>query len=1204
MSSWRRETAVSERVEVTVTEIEDPPTDALARRDISGNLGETLFVEAGAGSGKTSELVGRIVSLVRAGKAEMRSIAAITFTEAAAAELRSRVRAELETAAAAAPGDERLECALDQLDEAAMTTIHGFANRILAERPLEAGLPPRFEVLDEVAGSIDFDASWSAFLDELLEERDFADVYVAGQVLGVEVDRLRSVALRLDEVFDRFAVGSSAAVVDEATSRLRDRVPLLADVVSQACDGALAFLSSCRNEGDKLRAEIDKVAQLRSDLAAACDDWAESLRCLKEAPKPRFTYGQAKLWVCDVDEVRAAVRFVVEATRAALAEAGALVSAAVLARLGVHAVKAAEDRAEAGRLRFHDLLVRCRDLLGDEDVRAALQVRWTHVLVDEFQDTDPIQLDIARQLAIGRDGEITPGRLFFVGDPKQSIYRFRHADIGLYAGAPERMRGRQLALTANFRSVPGILEWVNQVFGQLMPAENSVTLDGRVSQIRFKALDATRAAGPGRPPVTVVGGPVDERAEAIRARESCAVVEVIGRLLDDAWQVRPEPDGQPRDATYADVAILVPRRIVLGALEQALDDADIPYRVSSASLVFGTEEVRDLLSIARAVDAPADDVAVVAALRSPAFGCGDDDLVAYRDAGGHWDFTLDSPPPELPGSPVLAATDVLRRLHAERWRLGISGTLETIVRSRRLLQLGFGRRHPRDSWRRIRFVLDQARAFEEAGGASLSDFVAWVTRQADGSVRAVESTLPEDDEDAVRILTIHGAKGLEFPVTIVAGLGTGGDRPMPGPTLLFDGEQRPELALRAGVATAGFDTAKLVDVQEEQDEQIRLLYVAMTRARDFLVVSGFHNPVGQTAGSLAEKLWGVLGDEPFGEFEERLGTDGARATWVEPSLGQLSLFPDGGASAHRVANAGRRSTRPGAVVAATSAAARGARGARGSSGAGGGARSGARAGETPGGTLADYQAWLADRERRIGTARRSGSVAATSIPTLARAQADQPSPGTGQGLLPGAFDPAVGEVVLDAEGTDDLRPGQRGRAGTALGRAVHATLQLVDLADGHDLDAIAEVAAAAELISDRTADVRRLARAALDSPSVRAAVSSGKFHREVYVGAPVGGTLVEGYIDLLYEEEEGGLVVVDYKTDIVRDDEEVEQAFARYRLQGATYALALETALGRPVRRCVFVFLAMPHRTVERVVEDLRASMAEVGRVVEAVAAS
>jgi ATP-dependent helicase/nuclease subunit A len=492
-------------------------------------------------------------------------------------------------------------------------------------------------------------------------------------------------------------------------------------------------------------------------------------------------------------------------------------------------------------------------------------------------------------------------------------------------------------------------------------------------------------------------------------------------------------------------------------------------------------------------------------------------------------------------------------------------------------------------------VLDQARAFEEAGGASLSDFVAWVTRQTDGSVRAVESTLPEDDEDAVRILTIHGAKGLEFPVAIVAGLGTGGDRPMPGPTLLFDGEHRPELALRAGVATSGFETAKLVDVQEEQDEQIRLLYVAMTRARDFLVVSGFHNPAGQTGGSLAEKLWETLGDQPFGEFEERVGVDGVPVAEVELALGQLSLFPDGDAGPGGVPNLGPSSTRPVTAVAATAVAAS-------ATGARGAGSTPARDGETPGGSLADYGAWRADRERRLGSARHPSSIAATSIPALARALAGpQSDDSSGAGLLQSDFDPPEGQGVLDAERTDDLHPWQRGRAGTALGKAVHATLQLVDLADGHDLDVIAEAAAAAELISDRTADVRRLARAALGSPSVRAAVSSGKFHREVYVGARVAGTLVEGYIDLLYEEE-GELVVVDYKTDTVRDDGEVEEAFARYRLQGAAYALALESALGRPVRRCVFVFLAVPHRAVERAVEDLHVSMAEVGRVIEAVA--
>jgi ATP-dependent helicase/nuclease subunit A len=735
-----------------------------------------------------------------------------------------------------------------------------------------------------------------------------------------------------------------------------------------------------------------------------------------------------------------------------------------------------------------------------------------------------------------------------------------------------------------------VLKWVNNVFSKLMPEENSVPLDGSATQVGFKPLSPNRNATAGRSPVLVIGGAVEERAETIRATEADAVVEVIRRAIDERWQVQCESAEQTRDVGYGDVAILVPRRIVLGVLEQALDKADIPFRVSSTSLVYGTEEVRDLLSIARAIDAPADDVAVVAALRSPAFGCGDDDLVAYRSAGGHWDFTRPGSAPELPGSPVLAAMKVLQDLHAQRWRLGISGTLENLIRSRRLLQLGFGRKHPRDPWRRIRFVLDQARAFEEAGGRSLSDFVAWVTRQADGTVRAVESTLPDDDEEAVRILTIHGAKGLEFPLVIVAGLGSANDRPMPGPTLLLDADRRPELALRAGVATAGFETAKLLDAQEEQDEQIRLLYVAMTRACDFLVVSGFHNPAGPTGGSLAEKLWGILGDDPFGDFEERAGLDGVKFAGPEPSLGQLSLFPEVHTGPDEPPGAGRKAGpraatggRPVAVAAAGASAAVTSR----------------RAGVTPGGTLADYEAWCADRDRWLGSARRPRSIAATSIPALALAQPGGPHliGSVGAGSPPGDFNPPEEAAVLEDSGAGDLHLWPRGRAGTAVGRAVHATLQLVDLADGHDIGVIAAAAADAELISDRAADVERLARAALDSPSVRAAVSSGRYYREVYVGAPVGGLVVEGFIDLLYEEE-GELVVVDYKTDTVRDDDEVDAAFAHYRLQAAAYALALETALARPVRRCVFVFLAVPYRAAERSIVDVHEATADVRRVV------
>ncbi|HEV2360915.1 MAG TPA: PD-(D/E)XK nuclease family protein, partial [Acidimicrobiales bacterium] len=255
----------------------------------------------------------------------------------------------------------------------------------------------------------------------------------------------------------------------------------------------------------------------------------------------------------------------------------------------------------------------------------------------------------------------------------------------------------------------------------------------------------------------------------------------------------------------------------------------------------------------------------------------------------------------------------------------------------------------------------------------------------------------------------------------------------------------------------------------------------------------------------------------------------------------------------------------------------------------------------PGGTRAAYEAWLAYREAGLDAARTPVTIAATSVPMLRKATGwaeepwaapdEEPDSGSGNGM--------DADVGRDGEGgaTASPRPRTRGRAATAIGRAVHASLQLVDFETREDLDLITEAQAAAELVAGQVSEVRRLVRAALDSAAVRSAIASGRYWRELYVGAPVGGRAVEGFVDLLYEMD-GGLVVVDYKTDSVRSDGDIDEAMERYRLQGATYALALQTALGRPVARCVFVFLRAAGGAEERSVEDLPAAVEEVRRLV------
>jgi ATP-dependent helicase/nuclease subunit A len=436
-----------------------------------------------------------------------------------------------------------------------------------------------------------------------------------------------------------------------------------------------------------------------------------------------------------------------------------------------------------------------------------------------------------------------------------------------------------------------------------------------------------------------------------------------------------------------------------------------------------------------------------------------------------------------------------------RWWRTVSGTVDAVVRERRLLELAARHPRPRDHWRRIRFLLDQARAWEDAGETSLRGFVEWAARQAEEGARVNEAVAPEPDDPAVRILTVHGAKGLEFPIVILAGLNA---LPAKHPPTVLWSEGGPEL--RVGVKTAerlvvtdGYDACLTDEREREEAERLRLLYVAMTRARDHLVVSLHHKANRREchAAALAPHLADleVLAPRP-----------------------RKPARPDRAAPEPASADPARRAT------------------------------------------------WIAQRAALLARASVPTSVAATA--------------------LSGADD-------VEPDVVDDRPPWRRGRAGTAIGRAVHAVLQTVDLATGADLDVIARAQAFAEGVPDRADEVRALAASVLDAPTVQHATGAGwPCWRELPVGALVDGVLVEGFVDLLVRTPDG-LVVVDYKTDAAPDDAALDAAAAHYTPQGAAYALALEHVLHEHVVRCVFVF-ARPTQAVERTVNDLPAAVQSV----------
>ncbi len=1090
-----------------------PHGDDAAREAIRTELMTTLFVEAGAGTGKTAALVGRIVGLVRSG-IPMRNIAAITFTEKAAAELRYRVRAELERHAAT---DATCATALDDLDGAAISTLHAFAQRLLTEFPIEAGLPPRVEVRDEIASGVAFDARWERFVDQLVDEPAHQPVVELGLAAGVKFQQLRAVA-------EAFA----------ANWDLLDQVPppppipeLEIEQWIAALEAVCATRDQCIAADDKLLARLDEFETYAAKLRGARDT-ADRLEILRRTrPSFKAHIGRKGSWRCDIEELRDRIRRLADERERTLGD----VSNAIIRRFAVAIAEFTradvDARRVAGELEFHDLLVLARLLLRHPEhgsaARARLGRRYQRLLIDEFQDTDPIQVDIAVSLGAAdpeaTDGPwpevaIEPGHLFFVGDPKQSIYRFRRADIATFLQARDTFVAAPQLLTCNFRTTEPVLDWVNRVFRELIQPHPG-------SQPEYHPLEATRAAAPNGSAVTMLGSVAhddDPDADEMREREATEVVAAVHAAVKEEWAVFQ--DDRWRAARLGDICILLPARTSLGYLENALDAAGIPYRAETSSLVYGSREVRDILAVLRAVDDPTNELALASALRSALFGCGDDDLFTYHVTyGGRWDVTAPLPDSLPADHPVADAMRYLAELHGQRTWRAPSELFERIVEDRRVLELGASAGRFRDIARRIRFVVDQARSFGQATSGTLREYLAWALRQGAEGARVVETVLPETDDDAVRIMTVHGAKGLEFPIVIASGMTTRAAARRGGVQVLFPSTGGCEIRLASGIQTDQFELHKPVDEEMGFHEKLRLLYVACTRARDHLVVSA-HRKVRN------------LGDD--------------QSSWTHAEL--LWHAAEGSTFAGSVAPAPRLRAVP----------------------------------DPPAAPPPDRALWEAERERAFTRGRARRFVAAT---TLAR-RADERAAAT---------DPGLAKEPRDLE----LPPWNKGRYGTAIGRAVHAVLQTVDLATGAGIDDAAAAQAAAEGVLGQEATIAALARAAVASTTVQTA-SAHAHWRETYVAVPVEGLTLEGYVDLVFRDERG-LVVVDYKTDAIGDEAELARRLDHYRIQGAAYALAVAEAVGDPVAACVFVFLDPDGAHEVTIAGDaLAAAVVEVRTLVEA----
>ena len=668
---------------------------------------------------------------------------------------------------------------------------------------------------------MEFSERWRDQLDEMLEDPELATPLRNALDAGVTLEHLRKIARKLHDDWDRAQV--DASVMQGGRVDITPFVDKLRSVVGQR--------EACIQPSDNLHLRLTTLEGFADQLSESARDPGVLAKLLEHSTPTSFRVGNVgskpnwpggehvliRAALAELDGERALLRL--DVLRSILTPVYNAIREFVLGY--------ADERRRRGRLGFQDLLVHCRDLLNNEaEIAKRVRDRYRYLLIDEFQDTDPLQTQIAD--AIARNGS---GRLFFVGDPKQSIYRFRRADIEQYNAVRERYTDSRVHLIQNFRSQPGVTEFVNAVFGPLMQADQSG------GQAAWEDLDAVREplAGSTSPAVTLVGDVVEALAPVVRHSEAEALAEIIGDVRNSAWQVFDQEDEAWRPAKYSDIAVLVPTRTGLTRLLPELEDQDIPYRLESRSLVYHSEEVRGLLGILRAIGDPTDAIALVGSLHSPAFACSDVDLFRWHEAGGQWDYRAEIPAEIQDDHAVAEAVRWLRVASAAQWRMSVSALVEYVIRERRLLELAVTDRRPRDRWQRLRFLLDQARDFSDRGGLTLNEFLEWAQRQADEDTRVIESVVPEPDSDAVRILTIHAAKGLEFPVVVLTGLNV--EPPNDSPVLLWSAEDEPELFFKKGLETSGYDALLQREEALQSAERVRRNYVAATRARDHLVVS-------------------------------------------------------------------------------------------------------------------------------------------------------------------------------------------------------------------------------------------------------------------------------------------------------------------------------------------------------------------------------
>ena len=1100
----------------------------LAGEDISG----TYLVEAGAGTGKTTILVTRFAKLITSG-ADIEDIVAITFTEKAAAEMITRIRDGLEEALNKEKSKtdkdiiliERYRRALDKFNLNRISTIHSFSSSILKENPFEAGIDPFLNVDNAHCNQL-FEQVWDEWVEDQLKIDD-NPIKVAVEAGVNQSDLMQLVKFVYDnrDFFGEYQPVNSDFDIDGFITFLNIMAKNLNDLQK----------SSCINiNGDASWKEYKKLNNLVKQLEHKTSLEMEQiiLRMEKFSSK-----GAQKNWkpkdACK--EQKESFKQLDEELQAVKARISQKFINRCLENLREFYAGVEEEKFKHGILDFQDLLIKTKDLLQNNlAVRNSLKKKIRYLLVDEFQDTDPLQAEIVFFLAeilyrgapdlidMGEKSadesgaasagvgcskwdecSITKGKLFIVGDPKQSIYRFRRADIEIYEKVKELIRQNQgsiLDIIVNFRSLHPIVDWVNEHFSRIIQKPE----DGNY-QSHYTPLVANKQADPDIPSLVMLK--VDEEVEAtlektefVRRAEAAAVGEFIKNLVEQKKYLIREKKGGSHQVSYRDIAILFPKTTNIDIYEEALASRQIPYLLEAGRLFYGRPEVISMVSALKSIDNPCDEIALISFLKSPMAGISDEEILELTLNGCSVNYLEDN------GMIPEKIRDIFQKLmefYEIRGTYKISHLLELILQWTNYREYCIITGDQDRPLANIEKFLSIAREYEKSRRGTLRAFIRDIDQKMRDEEMEADAPLAESDSDAVMMMTMHKSKGLEFPVVIPVNTmtqkgGRGADK------FFIDRENNAFEASLSPLKTPGLNSLKENEEKRLFAEEARLIYVTCTRAMNMLVLPCIakYNP------KECKPVFAGMQKHLIDTFLMETPKVAETFEFIEYHREELERNPSRFKEIKIV--------------------------------------------EADAEELNDFREklakWNDSRERILQKASETQKIRSYST---------------------------------DKESGEE--PGEREKIDTIplkIGRAYHAVMENIDFGNWKNLDEVVESACKNEGISSETAVVKELANKTLLSDVIKKAKRPGvKYRKEFPFTIDINGQPSWGFIDLLISWDKGYLIV-DYKSDDISETEIPAIMETEYKNQAELYKLAIETLTKKPVEG-IYYYFARPGVTCE-----------------------